>query len=571
MGHARQGPAVRGHGRRVRVDGHRDGVGDPLGTQHQFRVGDVRGDGGAGQPAAEDRGREVRAARGGHGDRVTRSGPGVGQQGRDRGRGAPEIPVGRRAFAGHDRGRTRVFRDVPGDRGEDGVRSGGSRGRVEHGVVGGAPVVQLAQRPVRRARRRDQQGVVALQQQLDLAAVEHLGAVDGLDPALLRRGQDDELEVELAVPRVDFDDFGGRAAEARRGPPAEGQVVEHVPEHRGAPGRTGALDLRQQDVHRHVRMRDGLEEQVPHAAAEHPERLGRVDPHAQRDDVDVVADRALGLLAADVHREPDGEVVAGAVGVQQQVVGGEQHDDVGCLEFLLQRGDDVLGGRGERADELLAAQGRLRAFLAAAPQAGSPGVEAAQVFAPEREALRLRLGLRPERDGRAGVREVTGEHRVVGGGEFLQEDRHRRAVEDEVVHGHADRVVLGAVVQADAQQRRSVQSERPGDQLPQPAFDVGAAFAFEADREGREHRLGEPGVVGVEDRSQGVVAAHQLGDGFLQDGPVQPARHPQRDARHVVDAFAGHQPFEQPEPFFLAGRRNLSGRHGRSLREGLRR
>ncbi len=495
-------------------------------------------------------------------DHVAVADPVVAQRAPDGAGRVPQLPVGPRTVPVLDGHRVRCRRDRPPHPGEHGGRGPvrrGLAGRVDHGVVAFAPGHGPAQGPPGVLGQGRQQHLVARQQRGDLVPGEHIVAVDDAQPQFLVRRHDEELQVELAVRDLDDHRARGPAADLEVGQAQAGYVVEDVPEEAVAPGAALPGHLVVEAVHRHVGVRDAVEEDPPGPQGQVPEAVAGVHREPQGHHVDVVADRAGRGAAPYVHHRAHGQVRPGPVLGEQQTVGGEQDDGLGGVQFGAQpvhrRPDPARHGDGQ----LATGQGGTGGLLPAVGQFESGGVEALELPVPVAEALGARL-LLPQRRHRlqqSGVgRPVRGE-RGVHLDQLAEEDARGDGVEDQVVQDQADDVLAVAGQLPDAHQRAAVEGERRGHERGQRLLGVGRGRYGEHLRTGLigvEDDLGQPRVAGVEHGAQRLVAPQEQRHGRPQEGPVQAAAHPEGEGQ-VVHGGAGDQAFQQPQRLLLPGDR----------------
>ncbi len=164
-------------------------------------------------------------------------------------------------------------------------------------------------------------------------------------------------------------------------------------------------------------------------------------------------------------------------------------------------------------------------------------------------------------DGEVGQRRgAPGTERRVEGGEFGDEDAHRPAVGDQVVHGQREDVVVGPQPQqAEAQQRAGGEVEGLGERLGDQARGLLLARSFPLEV-GDGHLEGERGadeldglaVAQRERGAQGLVPAHDLVEGVAQHVGVERAAHAQR-CGDDVGGVAGAELVEEPDALLRHG------------------
>lgn len=152
-------------------------------------------------------------------------------------RGAPELGVGDLSPALLDRDRVGPHRGLLGDRPQYGLVRQGPFGvvrSVDDGVVALAPHREGAQRFVGVGAHRQQQGLVALDHELDVAAAVGVLVERGTDLQGIAENGDEELQVEFAESVLDGQQprFPATDLEFRV---TVGNIIEDVPEKRIAP------------------------------------------------------------------------------------------------------------------------------------------------------------------------------------------------------------------------------------------------------------------------------------------------------------------------------------------------
>ncbi len=491
-----------------------------------------------------------------------------------------ELPVGQRAILRDDRGEVRRRRRLAGEEAIEAVDLDLARGVVPLGEE----LLPLGRREERvprhglagrRGDRREQHAEMAGQPGGG-RGVEELGAVDELAGQPLVRFEPGEREVELRRPLLELDRRQGEAGQAQG---LERRVLEdhHDLEERRAAGVAHRLQGVDQALERQVLMCVGAGAHPAHLRQEVAEAGLAAELDAQRQGVDEEADQPLRLAAGAVG---DGRahhhVVLPGVAAEQGGEGGEEgHEERRPLAL-----GDGAERRGERRRHArgMPAAARAAGRRARAVERQVEGRRAGEVLAPVGEISGQRLAVQPPAlpERVIGVLEREGgERRRPAGGEggverpqLAQEDAHRPAVGDDVVHGEEHLVPP----RGEAQQRRpheragrEVEGERRlrGAEPPRLALaerrrQPRQVHPRQRRRRRRGDRLRRPAVDRREGGAQALVAAHQGGEARGEGRGVE--RPLQADGeRQVVGGVAGLPLVEEPEPLLGEGERQRAG------------
>ncbi len=414
-----------------------------------------------------------------------------------------------------------------------------------------------------------EEGAEALEQALDRRGVVEVGVVLGADGEIVGALGDDQAQVELGAAVGDLAvgrlDAGQAQRGARRGEEAERDARERIVAQ--APiGPPRLDDLGEGDVLAEDAAQDLLVDALGERAKRHPVgHLGAQDDHVGEVADDRVRREALAAGDGDQHHDV---ALAGPPRQEDVEPGQEAREErhVGLGRDRAQAGHHRRGDVDDRQIAAVAAHRRprpVRRELARgrAREARGPVVEL------PRERRRLQPAALGLDVGAVRVGRRRQGQRAVEGPDLAPEDAQRRAVGDDVIHHHHQRVILrGEPVETDAEQGppREVERGGCGGAGEAPRFGLGLGRGGEVDGgHVRRHALGddlEDGALdGGEGRAEALVAPYHLAHGGEQRGLVELALEPELDGG-VVRRRVRHQLPQEPEARLAEGRRREPGR-----------
>ena len=503
--------------------------------------------GGAGAEDAQQRGQEVMIAIAEQADAATRLDAGGAQRGGDGGGLGGQLVIGARRLdavgAGDPHGDALGL--AAGGGGEQLLDAAGLRERALGAVPAGEGAAIFVGDDGQPADRLLGIGDGAAQQQLvggepaaDGGGVEQIGVVLALQAhagGAIVDGVDEQLE-GLVVARV-----GGqlqRQAGQRVGLAAERLIdVEHHRDQRQAAGIAGDRQALQHAAEGDVLVIEGVEHALAGGGHQLGEAIGALHGGAQRQHVDAVADQALealGVLAGG--GDADDQLGGAAEAVQERVEAGEQGGQQAGAEagaHLLDGGDQLgrqhvilAAGAGGAHRRARAIGGQIEGRHAGGEAVDPPALVGDHLGAGGAGGAVGGVGQKRGRGGQLGGAAAGGQ--AVEGGEVLDDDPVRPAVEDDVVAGEHQDVVIGIELdQLGADQRAALEIEGLLDVAGGEGGEGGVALGGGALGEIVERHLQlEGGVRAVrcpdeaailgEGGAQGVVAAGQLAQRLAQ-------------------------------------------------------
>ncbi len=427
-----------------------------------------------------------------------------------------------------------------------------------------------------------EQGTEARQQALDGGGVEEVERK--LDPARepARAVHEGQREVELGGGRVGVDAAALEPAELQRRRGRRLQREHHLEERRAA-GIARRIQLLDQPLEGRGLVRVRTERVFPDLLHEVAEREVGVDPGAQHQRVDEEADQAFGLgVGAVGDRRAHHHVGLARPAVEQHVEGREQRHEEGHALASAESAERVRRARVEREGSAAAAvrgSGGSGAIGGQIDRGGGAGEATLPVGELPIEGLAGQPAPLPgcvvgvlDRQGRQGRRATLGEG-LVERSDLAVEHADRPAVGDDVVHGDAEDVRVGAEREEVGAYHRATGEIEGARHLGGEGAPEG--LGVERGELENEPRLGvnerhRAPVDERERRAEDLVAALDLAEGPSERGDVQRSVEA-RDEGDDVRRVGGIELVQEPEallreregPWSGARQRDQRGRQGR--------